>query len=157
MDTQEPSQLHTLIKNKALDFLTRREYAAVELSERLAMRFKEHQNIIDAVIEDLQNQGLQSDHRFSEVLIRHRAQGGYGRARIAHELMSRGVDSSIIEMALEEAEIDFDAIALGQYKKHFKNKPIENVTTKQKHIAYLKGRGFDFSQIQRVLKVSLEE
>ena len=92
----------------------------MELSERLAMRFKEHQNTIDAVIEDLQKQGLQSDHRFSEVLIRHRAQSGYGRARIAHELMSRGVDSSIIEMALEEAEIDFDAIALGQYKNILK-------------------------------------
>lgn len=60
---------------------------------------------------DLADQNLQSDERFAERFIASRAARRYGPVRIRGELSSRGVDPSVAEIALAEADIDWQAVA----------------------------------------------
>jgi SOS response regulatory protein OraA/RecX len=50
------------------------------------------------------SQGLVSDRRYAESLVRNRVERGYGPLKITHELRAKGVDDAVIEEVLEHDE-----------------------------------------------------
>ena len=94
----------------ALRMLTRRDYTAFELREKLLA--KEHSpDDIDTALESLAADGLQNDRRVATGHVRVAASiKGRGRLRIARELEARGVSKPLIREALEtvppEDEVD---------------------------------------------------
>ena len=89
----------TQLSAAAIKLLARREHSAFELRQKLLARKRDDEAVtedaVDALILELQQQGLQSDARYAETYVRQRSQRGYGPQRIDNELRERGVSASI--------------------------------------------------------------
>lgn len=85
------------LRRRAMDFLARREHSRHELAGKLQDRFPEaDRETIDAVLDQLAGESLQSDQRFAEEYLRMRMRRGFGWLRIRADLQARGVDQEII-------------------------------------------------------------
>jgi regulatory protein len=91
-----------LVLETALRYLSRREYMAAELRQRLKERGAAAEDI-EAALEYLQGRGYQDDARAAESHIRQRlAYAPRGRALVKHELKERGLSSVLCNALLEE-------------------------------------------------------
>jgi len=84
---------------QALALLTRREHSRSELTRKLHARGYSVDDI-DQALARLIEDGWQSDARFAEALVRHRAASGYGPCWIRAELATHRLDDAMIESAL---------------------------------------------------------
>ncbi|MBI3947800.1 MAG: RecX family transcriptional regulator [Armatimonadetes bacterium] len=106
------------------------------------------------VIEDLRRMELVDDRRFAESWVQSRlAAGKAGRARLAWELRSRGVDRRVVEQSLadvsEEAQFP-RALELAQ-RRHERLRSEEPEAQRRKIASFLGRRGFSYDTIDRVL------
>ncbi|HET7313056.1 regulatory protein RecX [Salinisphaera sp.] len=129
-----------------MDLLARREHARAELITKLAKRGHAAADI-EAVLDELAGQGLQSDARYAEAAVANKSRRGIGPVRIAAELRSAGVDAVVIDAALAEAEIDWNALAEAARRKRFGDDPPDDFPTKAKQMRFLQRRGFDADQL----------
>lgn len=144
-----PKEL-TIIKNCALGLLARREHSQYELRNKLKLR-KFSDNLIVEVLKELTSENLQSDARFTEIYIRHRAEKGYGPLRIQAELRERGiVEESISQYLDESAEYWIEKITTVKRKK-FGNKIPKDFSERAKQMRFLQYRGFTLEQIKRAV------
>ena len=141
------------VRLAALDLLARREHSAVELSTKLAKRFRSRErdpDLIERVIEQLVSDGLLSDQRFAVSRVRQLTGRGYGPARIRNELRRQQVDS-LMSDSLQEAfdsPLDWTEAAATVYQKKYRGAPIVgDWDTRQRERArrlrFLQYRGFD--------------
>ncbi len=87
----------SVLRRRAMDLLARREHSRRELADKLRQRFPEEDTArIDAVVEKLALENLQSDRRFAEGYARARANRGYGWLHIRAGLRSRDIGEDII-------------------------------------------------------------
>jgi len=137
-------------KTQALKLLARREHSARELTRKLTAR-----GIGDdeakAAVEHATGENWQSDARYAEMLVRTRVAGGYGPVRIAAELHVSGVPPEQARAALEQAGVDWHALAVDVHAKKF-GAPPKTSAARAKQYRYLQGRGFESTQISAVLK-----
>ena len=90
------SELSSLIYNKALDILSRREHSEHELKLKLYKKFEAiSDSEIEEVIIRLENNNLLNDFRFAETYARIRKRKGFGPNKIYHELANKGIKESI--------------------------------------------------------------
>jgi regulatory protein len=137
-------------KTQALKLLARREHSARELTRKLEARGI-GEDEAKAAVEHATGEGWQSDARFAEMLVRTRVAAGYGPVRIAAELHVSGVPAGQARAALEQAGVDWHALAAEVHAGKF-GRPPKNSAERAKQYRYLQGRGFDSSQISAVLK-----
>jgi regulatory protein len=71
------------IRSAAMDLLTGREFSRAELAKKLDNRF-DGDSAISAVLDRLQEEGLQSDQRFAEAFLRSRIYRGQGPEQNSH-------------------------------------------------------------------------
>jgi len=95
---------------QALALLTRREHSQFELANKLRTRGYTSDEI-DEALTRLREEGWQSDARFAEALIRHRAASGYGPRWVRAELGTHKLDHALIESALDGFEGDWREVA----------------------------------------------
>ena len=134
---------------QALRWLARREYGQVELQRRL--RAKEHtDSAIDATLERLRANGLQSDQRFVEAYIRGRSQRGYGPLRIRAELSERGLDRELISEMLDPDDQQWTEQAGGALQKRFPEPPVD-ARERARRERFLRYRGFVHGQIAKAM------
>src|ERR1700722_15578338 len=91
------------IQQTAIRMLARREHSRFELRQKLSQQGFAAE-AIDAVLEKLSTENLQSDQRFVENYVRSRSNKHYGPLRIAAELRERGVSKDLIAEYLQEAK-----------------------------------------------------
>lgn len=144
------SNLNRDIRRSAMDLLARREHSAQELSQKLSQRYSATDHI-ESVVVQLAEQGLQSDVRYAESMLRYRSQRGQGPLRLRQELMSRGVDEAVINRALAECEIDWQQLAAQTYRKKFSDLPCTELKERAKRIRFMLYRGFDRSHFDALL------
>lgn len=137
----------------AADLLARREHSATELEQKLK-KAGHPDDEIDAAIADLQAKNLQSDSRFAEQFVRNRIQKGLGELRIRQELKQRGVDSTIQESVLAEAETDWFELAFAVRCKRFGESVPDDARQRAKQQRFLQYRGFTFEQITQTFERS---
>jgi len=75
--------------NEAVGLLARREHSSQELRGKLRARKHESQ-VIEAVLHQLREQGLQSDERFAQACSGSLMERGYGSLRVRYELREKG-------------------------------------------------------------------
>ena len=138
-------------RERALGWLTRREYAARELTERL-LRTGFEQDEVEQLVADLQQKGLQSDDRFAEVFCRHRVGQSYGPLRIRAEMRSRGVDATLADHHLSQIEIDWFELATDLCRGRYGTGPVTDLKEKSRRYRYLSHRGFTSEQVQHAIK-----
>jgi regulatory protein len=118
------SEAFTLIYNKALDLVSRREHSRHELMQKLNKRFPETMPVIEEVLDKLVLNNILNDERFAEMYLNSRARKGFGPKKIEMELYSKKVDSMLIGNAVEAYE-GWNENAASELQKKFKGtKPL---------------------------------
>ncbi len=106
--------------------------------------------MIDAALESLLENGLQSDQRFLELFVRGHFAKGHGTQRIRQELRLKGVNSERLEECL--AEYDWDEALQRVHDKKFGSGAPANAKEYAVLIRFLSQRGFEQDRIQALLR-----
>jgi regulatory protein len=140
----------TVIYNKALDLVSRREHSQYELIQKLNKRFPETMPIIEEVVKKLAVNNILNDERFAEMYLNSRARKGFGPKKIEMELNFKKVDSSFIAIAIAEYE-SWTENAQNELLKKFKGVKPTDYNSKMKQKQFLFNRGFSSKIIERIL------
>jgi regulatory protein len=136
------------LRQRALEYLGKREYSTVELGHKL-QAYAEESDDIPALLKDFKSRGWLSDLRFTEQIV-HARKSKFGSAKVAHELRQKGIADDLIADAvseIKESELDN---AIEVWRKKFKSSPT-NRNEWAKQARFLQGRGFGFDTIKKVL------
>ena len=144
------SEAFTLIYNKALDLVSRREHSRHELMQKLNKRFPETLPIIEEALDKLVLNNILNDERFAEMYLNSRARKGFGPKKIEMELYSKKVDSMLIGNAIEAYESWIEN-AENELQKKFKGIQPVDYKSKMKQKQFLFNRGFSAQIIERIL------
>ena len=144
------SEAFTVIYNKALDLVSRREHSQYELIQKLNKRFPETMPIIEELVKKLAVNNILNDERFAEMYLNSRARKGFGPKKIEMELNFKKVDSSFIAIAIAEYE-SWTENAQNELLKKFKGIKPTDYNSKMKQKQFLFNRGFSSQIIERIL------
>ncbi|MDB9813384.1 recombination regulator RecX [Gammaproteobacteria bacterium] len=144
------AEAFTVIYNKALDLVSRREHSRHELMQKLDKRYPETDPIIEEVLDKLEFNQILDDERFAEMYLNSRARKGFGPKKIEMELHSKKVDSFFISNAVEAYESWLEN-AQKELKKKFKNNKPTDYQSKMKQKQFLFTRGFSSPIIDKIL------
>lgn len=135
------------IRKKAMDFLARREYGQAELVKKLADKGYVR-NLVEQAIQQLTDEGLQSDDRFAEAFVQSRINQGKGPVRIRVDLSQRGIADAVIEMAIEAAAADWHGLARAVRQRKFGTNDPKDFKEKARQMRFLQYRGFEQDHVQ---------
>ncbi len=131
-----------------MSYLALREHSQEELRQKLVHKgFPER--LVNAVIEDFRDRGLQSDVRFVEVFTRSRLAKGFGAYRIRQELCQRGIDAGDVP---EMGSLDWDHQLDQVYSRKFGGGMPASLKERAACQRYLLWRGFSGDQIHRLFR-----
>jgi len=134
-------------RQKAMDYLARREHGRVELLNKV-IKFGFDDDVADDAIAQLTEDGLQSDQRFVEAFIRSRIGQGKGPTNIRAHLGQRGIVDSLIDSGLTDAQQNWHDLArVVRQKKYGAGRPAD-FKTKARQMRFLQSRGFEPDHIQ---------
>lgn len=139
------------IRRAAMDLLARREHARAELLTKLARRFGGQAALIEAEVDRLAGEGLQSDERLAEALVRSRINRGQGPLKIRAELRNRGVDDSLAQETLAASAVDWTELAGKVCLQKFGDAPPVDARERARRARFLQQRGFSFDQISETI------
>ena len=141
--------------NKAIQYLSRREYSRMELFAKLG---KQSPEAVDSVLDSLEKEGYLSDRRFTESFIRMRAAQGHGLNRVRFDLKKKGVDTGLISEVLDELEMDWYELATDVYGRKY-SQPLDKSDYKErlKRMRFMSQRGFSMDEIQYSLENSEQQ
>lgn len=142
-------------KNAAIGLLARREHSRKELRDKLLARCESVD--LDAVLDELESKGYQSDQRFTESFIRMRVGQGQGLIKIRFELQRKGIDNELIASAFEEADIDWFELAADLYTRKYRI-ALDSTDYKEKgkRMRFMSQRGFNAAQINFAIEAASE-
>jgi len=147
----EPSPLQ-----RALGLLTRREHSRKELTRKLTDRGVERAEAA-AAIEKLCDAGWQDDARFAQVLVRSRANAGYGPIRIRAELGTHGLDREAVAAAMDSFDGDWATNAQDLVRRRFGPGIATDGSRQRKAADMLVRRGFAADDIRTALRCDPED
>ena len=136
---------------RALGLLTRREHSRVELTRKLTSRGVEP-DAAHAVVDKLANAGWQDDARFAELLVRSRANGGYGPVRIRAELGTHLLSEEIVSRAMNGFDGDWSQNALELLRRRHPAAMDGDRVAQRKAADFLLRRGFGMDQVWAALR-----
>ena len=135
---------------KAMRLLGRREHSARELSSKLRQGGVAAEDI-EPLVQDLAENGWQSDPRFAASRIHNRIAQGYGPIRISAELRMAGLPDATIREAMDAADCDWTALCIDVCQRKYRQ-PATDRAERQKRYNHLAARGFAGDQIRAALQ-----
>ncbi|WP_417533425.1 regulatory protein RecX [Marinobacterium stanieri] len=144
------------VRAAAINLLARREYSRAELWRKLSPRVEET-GLLERALDGLQEAGYQSDERFAEVFTRSRLGSGYGAMRVRQELRRKGIDSDLVEQALESQQDDSYAQALDACRRRFGEMPPDTPKEYARRMRFLVNRGFGFDEAKKAINTPAED
>ena len=141
---------------RALGLLSRREHSRQELARKLTNRGVEPDDV-RAVIDKLSDAGWQDDARFADLLVRSRANTGYGPVRIRAELGTHGLSTQIIEAAMGTFEGDWSYNASDLLRRRHSAALDGDRAAQRKAADFLLRRGFAMDQVMAALRSNPDE
>jgi len=139
------------LRQRALDYLAKREYSYIELGKKLKA-YAEENDDIPALLDDFKARGWLSDQRFTEQII-HARKAKFGTAKITHELREKGIADHLITDAVESLKATELDNATEVWRKKFKAYP-QSREEWAKQARFLQSRGFGFELIKKILSVN---
>ena len=140
-----------LIKEHCVRLLSRREHSQQELLDKLTAKGFE-QFDLQKVIDQLAQQGWQSDHRFTESYCRYRIRKGFGPIKIGYELQHRGIYGFDIDPAALDLADSWIEILEQVYQKKFDDNISITKNEWLKRCRFLQQRGFNIGMIQTLFR-----
>lgn len=156
--TDRKNKPQVSLRQRALDYLARREYSVSELGKKLqsvARQYELDAEEIPEILADFQKRNWLSDSRFTEQIL-HARKAKFGSARIAHELREKGVSDNLIADALQDVKHDELENAKVVWRKKF-NSPPSSREEWAKQARFLQSRGFGFEIIKKVINEQEED
>ena len=98
--------------------------------------------MVESVLRQLADQGLQSDERFTEQYVRLRTEKGYGPIRIQAELKERGVEEALISQWLDAGDREWQSHLEQVVRKKYGTVPREDSRELARCSRFLAQRGF---------------
>lgn len=140
-------------KRQTLNFLRYRARSVWEIKNKLKIKAFS-KKIIEEVIADFQRVGFLNDKEFSGVFVRSKmVSKPVSKYYLLMELEKKGIDKKIAETAVEQNYGDLNEFQIAEelLKIKLKNKIPENPRVKKRTVDFLKGRGFNWEIIQKLL------
>lgn len=140
------------LREAAIRLLARREHGRRELADKLQRKNAGvDPGVLLQVLDELADEGLQSDRRFAESFSRQRAGKRYGPVRIRAELRQRGIDDGVVEAALAALDVDFFELAAEAYAQRYSRSgaPGDMRERARRHQALLR-RGFAHDHLREI-------
>lgn len=135
------------LREKALDYLSRREHSRLELKRKLLTKdFSESD--INTVLQQLSAENLQSDERFAESYVRSRKLAGFGPKRIEIELRERGIEAELIIECIDSRSSDWYDQMIAVWQRKFAG----SAKNQQQQFRFLFYRGYTS---EAILKLNL--
>ena len=138
------------IRRAAMDLLARREHGVQELARKLQQRGADPEQV-QVELQRLQEEGLLCEQRYLASYIRSRGLSGRGPLRIREELQQRGLSRQDIDLALDEADIDWQEQLQEQWQRKFGEKPADQKAF-AKQARFLLYRGYPMDWVQKLLR-----
>ena len=148
---KDDTKNYKAIKEACLLYLMRREHSQQELLQKVSAKGFVKQDIVP-VIDELIEQGLQSDERFAESYARSRVHKGFGPLRIQVELQRRGVSDCPFDMAVEDIAGSWQELLEQVYIKKYDKETGLDSKEKIKRSRFLLQRGFPNELVRRLFK-----
>ncbi|MDP3086943.1 MAG: recombination regulator RecX [Methylotenera sp.] len=148
------------LRQRALDYLGKREYSYFELAQKLKPYVEQTDETsateqITAILEDFKKRGWLSDARFAEMLV-HARKSKFGSVRVASELREKGVAEDLIANAVVEVKSTELENARVICRKKYKASPASREEW-AKQARFLQSRGFGFDVIKKALNSTNDE
>ncbi len=134
------------IREKSIDYLSRREHSRLELKQKLLIKQFSEQDI-NAELDFLISKDLQSDERFAHTYVRSRKNAGFGPKRIESELRERGVDEAVIAAAVDSRSPEWQTQMIAVWLRKFPH-PSQN---KAQQFRFLSYRGYTAEAINKLI------
>ncbi len=139
------------IKEACIQYLARREHSRQELTQKVSAKGFSRNDVV-RVVEELAEQGLQSNARFVESYARSRVRKGFGPLRIQAELQQRGASDSPFEMAVEDIAGSWQDLLEQVYHKKYGAENTLDIKEKFKRSRFLQQRGFPIEMVQSLFR-----
>lgn len=139
------------VRRAAMDLLARREHAMAELRRKLCRRFGDS-NIVEATLQQLAEEHLQSEERYAQSFARQRVQRGYGPLRVRQEMRQKDLADAEITQALESLDVDWHTLAAEVYRKKFGDDPPADLRDRARRLRFMQYRGFTAEQVAELLE-----
>jgi regulatory protein len=146
------------LRQRALDYLAKREYSVAELAQKLntvARQYELNADEIPEILVDFKKRNWVSDTRFTEQIL-HARKSKFGSARIAHELREKGVSDELISEAVQDVKENELANAKAVWRKKYDMPPASREEW-AKQARFLQSRGFGFEIIKKVINKQEDE
>ena len=151
LDPADPAGARLL----ALRLLNRRDYAAGELSARLAERGVGVE-VADSVVERLVAERLVDDERFAGHYVDWQAGRGQGPIRIAAELRERGIAGEVVDSAVGARDARWREACRQLRRRRFGEAAPADYKERARQARFLQYRGFSADQVRAALGNDLE-
>lgn len=132
-----------------MNYLARREYSRLELSDRL-LRLGFESNLVEATLDRLEADNLLSDARYLQSFVRVKLDAGYGPRWLEFQLRGKGIERAAIHHHLESLESDWAEIAANALRRRYHAWPCDKKEQARRQ-RFLARRGFDAYQIQSAM------
>ena len=139
------------IRVVAMDLLSRREHSAYELTQKLKKRDFDI-DAIEAALDQLQQDNLQSDSRFIEGVVNFRMNAGFGPLKIKYELRQKGISDERVEDYLSGLTVKWQQLMAAQRSKKFGQDIPLDYKEKMKQARFLQNRGFSPESVMRLFR-----
>lgn len=139
------------LREQAMDYLSRREHSLHELTQKLIRKGYSESEVVK-VVQQLNNENLQSDERFAESYIQNRIRAGYGPLRIKKELQQRGISDDIVSDYLTNDEGFWESELMRVWQKKFQGAKPQSQKEFAKQARFLMQRGYFAQAINQLLK-----
>ncbi len=136
-------------KHACVHWQALREHSQVELAHKLQAKGFDD-SIIPLVLDCLAEEGLQSDGRFLESLVRKRYMRGHGIAGIRQELGQHGISGEGLSQCL--AEYDWDELLEKVHRKKFGATLPTTPEEYASRFRFLSQRGFEQDKIHAFMR-----
>jgi len=136
------------LRERALGYLTRREYSRQELHRKLLPYAGEED--LDGLLDEFGQRGWISDARYVDQMV-HARKGKYGSLKVAHELRAQGVAEELVDKAVKEVREEELETARNLWRKKFGIQPGSREEW-AKQARFLQSRGFGMDTIKAVLR-----
>ncbi len=156
--TNEKKKPQVSLRQRALDYLAKREYSVAELAQKLntvARQYELDADEIPEILADFKKRNWVSDTRFTEQIL-HARKSKFGSARIAHELREKGVSDELISEAVQDVKENELENAKAVWRKKY-DAPPSSREEWAKQARFLQSRGFGFEIIKKVINEQKDE
>jgi len=156
MDNDSVKKELRAVRISAMNILAGREHSIIELRKKLKKKFSKNDDIvhldelIEIVLQQLLDDNLLNEARFTECFIRSRINKGSGPVRIRHELMERGISSELTNDYLDDSYDFWQQHIEAVRNKRFGIQLPEDYKEQSRQSRFLYQRGFSGEFIRRL-------